>query len=104
MLQSTPSLGLTADELQRLVHSLMGPSAGAYDEIEAVPPLVYQARRAALEATAALIAANNRRLSAQLSRLGQGSAAAMPPSPPGPGPLWSPAYGAPHLVDGQAHD
>lgn len=76
---STASLGLTAAELQRLVHSLIGPSVGAYDEIEAVPPLVYQARRAALEATAALIAANNRRLTEQLGRL---DVAATPPLQP----------------------
>jgi hypothetical protein len=67
-----PSLGLTCEELRRYARQAVAvASAGNNDElIEYVTPSELSTRRIAWEAAAALTAANNRRLTEQLRRLG----------------------------------
>lgn len=72
MAEAAPSFGLTADELQQFVTTLLGANAGASDEVEWLTPAMLQIRRVALEAAAALIAANNRRLTEQLGAVSTG--------------------------------
>lgn len=70
-------LGLSGEELSRLVDAACGPGRHGYlDGDEYVDSAVIAARRQAWEAAAALVAANNRRLIDQLSHLGLLSALA----------------------------
>jgi hypothetical protein len=69
--QRTPSLGLSAEELQRLVDIACGAGQDGFSAgDEYMPAAEATARRLAWEAAAALTAANNRRLMDQLRDLG----------------------------------
>jgi hypothetical protein len=69
--EQTLHLGLSADELQRLVDIACGAGQdGLMAGDEYMPPAEATARRLAWEAAAALTAANNRRLMEQLRDLG----------------------------------
>lgn len=88
MATTTQALGLTAEELQRHVRDAVDVAMIGNEEfVESVPPAEVRARRVAWEAAAALTAANNRRLTEQLRRLGlltdaDWQAIAAPPEPP----------------------
>jgi hypothetical protein len=90
MTLAAESLGLTPEELRRHADCAV-MAAGAADEepLEFLTPGALGARRIAWDAAAALIAANNRRLTEQLRRLGaladEASASAAPPSDAPPG-------------------
>jgi hypothetical protein len=66
------SLGLTGEELQRYARQAVerAGAAPSDDPIEYVAPSELSTHRIAWEAAAALMAANNRRLTEQLRRLG----------------------------------
>lgn len=74
MPDARPSLGLTPEELERYVRNVVGTAVVTSEDFleygDYVPPAELHARRLAWEAAAALIAANNRRLTEQLRQLG----------------------------------
>jgi hypothetical protein len=94
MSHTVPEFGLTPEELQQIVASVMQPwgEAPAIGE-EYVTPAEYTARRLAWEAAAALVAANNRRLNEQLRQLGLVSET-------GPAAFTGPAAPAAPVIDG----
>jgi hypothetical protein len=79
MNQPVASLGLTPTEIHHLMQQLMLAGNTPSGELEpALSPPNQQTQRLALEAAAALIAANNRRLTEQLQALGLLGDAARP--------------------------